>query len=236
LNCLTPVDISLGMANKPQLHRDGFLSCYRVAVVATRKSGRCFPKGTHRQAGSLLCFLPAYTLIGKKMKKCPFCSEEIQDEAIKCKYCKSELKTNPVNKKTRTAILLSAIFIGVIVVVSINLSFQADNENKSAPSILPLTEKQKDDQAKADPAWQKTKGGKICTNHPEWPKEDCDRLADNKIWIGMTYDMLVATQGKPDSANPSNYGSGNRMQYCWHNYTPSCFYDNNEDGIIDAYN
>ena len=85
-------------------------------------------------------------------------------------------------------------------------------------------------------AWEQSKAGQICKAHPEWDKESCEKLANNKIWIGMTYDMLVYRRGKPDSKNVSNYGWGNEYQYCWWDWTPSCFYDKNGDGIIDSYN
>ena len=85
-------------------------------------------------------------------------------------------------------------------------------------------------------AWESSKAGQICKAHPEWSKNDCERLANNKIWIGMSYDMLVYKRGKPNSANPSNYGSGTEWQWCWTYRTPSCFYDDNDDGIIDSYN
>ncbi|MFC1612726.1 cell envelope integrity protein TolA [Patescibacteria group bacterium] len=84
-------------------------------------------------------------------------------------------------------------------------------------------------------AWEQSKAGKICKAHPEWGKNDCERLANNKIWIGMSLDMLKYRRGVPNSSNPSNYGYGTSWQWCWHDYTPSCFYGD-DDGIVDSFN
>lgn len=87
-------------------------------------------------------------------------------------------------------------------------------------------------------AWRKEnpKAAKIYDKHPKWTMEECKMISEGMVWIGMTYDMLKYMRGLPDSANPSNYGSGTRWQWCWHDKTPSCFYDNNDDGIIDSFN
>jgi hypothetical protein len=84
-------------------------------------------------------------------------------------------------------------------------------------------------------AYNRTPAGMICKAHPEWSKTDCELLANRKIWIGMSYGMLKYLRGLPESANPSNYGSGTHWQWCWHDYTPSCFYGE-DDGIITSYN
>jgi hypothetical protein len=110
-----------------------------------------------------------------------------------------------------------------------NYQYRIDSVNKAASKAN--VEKQEAAQRKAfgEKAW------KLHKKHPEWTLEDCRDVVNGKVWIGMNIEMLVYRWGNPDVKNVSNYGSGNRYQYGWHDYTPTYFYCG-EDGIVTQYN
>ena len=83
--------------------------------------------------------------------------------------------------------------------------------------------------------FKNSKAGKIQKKHPEWSQEDCERIANKQVWIGMHYDMLVYLRGKPNHVNTSNYGNGPQYQACWDDYDIGCFYFD-ESRIISSYN
>jgi hypothetical protein len=94
--------------------------------------------------------------------------------------------------------------------------------------------------AKEEAIFLNSKAGKIykfCkTKNADVTKEECEDVANGKIWIGMNIWLVVAKRGNPRSINPSNYGRGKEYQYCWDfNWSPSCFYTK-EDNIVYAYN
>lgn len=106
----------------------------------------------------------------------------------------------------------------------------------SAISIAKQTEIAMKAQAAEDKKFYATKAGKIHKKHPEWSRDECKKLANREIWIGMHLDMLKYMHGLPDAANESNYGNGSQWQWCWYDLSPSCYYDRDNDGLIDAYN
>src|ERR1035441_5810580 len=91
-------------------------------------------------------------------------------------------------------------------------------------------------EAKAEEAaYSNSRAGRLCAKHPDWTRDDCESLANRRIWIGMTLEMLKTNRRRPDHATPSNYGNGTSWQWCWDDYTPSCFYGE-DDEINTAYN
>ena len=166
-------------------------------------------------------------------KACLKCGEQIPFKAIKCKHCGSDLRSWPARHKALTVFFVLIAFPVVMGIIgSTRATIEKANTLPPAPPTAEELAKQKAEQE----AFEKSPAGKLCRKHSTWEKDDCIRVADDKIWIGMSLDMLIEENGQPTTKNLSNYGSGSRYQYCWRGISPNCYYDNNDDGIIDAYN
>ncbi len=165
----------------------------------------------------------------EETKRCKYCDKEISAKAKKCPFCQTDLRG--FFRRHQIFTLLGILFLSSLMFGGMFSTNKGGQESKPI-----LTEEQIQQNLIEQKKWEQSKAGKICKEHSDWTKEDCDRLADNRVWIGMSYDMLIYLRGKPNAANPSNYGHGTRWQWCWYNRTPSCFYDDNDDGIVESYN
>jgi len=139
----------------------------------------------------------------------------------------------------------SGVFRATIQLADQENDFTVDVINKYKQDSIELIVRREENQEERDLRlkieqndleWAESKAGQICSRHADWEKYDCTKVANGNIWIGMSYEMLVEQRGKPTTASPSNYGYGTEWQWCWSGWTPFCFYDEDDDGIIDSYN
>ncbi|MBX4200143.1 hypothetical protein KW790_01665 [Candidatus Parcubacteria bacterium] len=146
-----------------------------------------------------------------------------------------ETKSSVNNSKFLKAVVIIFGVLVIVILIASSSNSSTPAPQAAAPSAEELRVAAEQKKAEND-AFLTTPAGKLCAKYPTWRKDDCEGLINNEVWAGMTFEMITYLRGKPDHTNISNYGGNNRYQYCWTNLRPSCFYDNNNDGVLESFN
>jgi hypothetical protein len=65
----------------------------------------------------------------------------------------------------------------------------------------------------------------LCKANPKWKQSECERVSKKAIWIGMTADMLMASQGHPAHIKTLTTSAGTAQLWVYEKQTGAAFRD-----------